>query len=125
MNEVKNLKIANTTIAISIIMLTLTAAGAHFYLAAQPDEELHFIFLLNGLGYLGLLAAFFLPLFKSLHRIIGWILFGYTLLTIIMWFILGGPKEGEWDPFDVTVKAVEITLAIQLFLINRKQSARS
>lgn len=116
MNETKNLKIATTAVNVSIFMLTLITAFAHFYLAAQPDEELHFWFLLNGFGFLGLLTAFFLPVLKSFHHTIGWILFGYVLLTIILWFLLGSPREGEWDPFDITVKAVEITLAIQLFL---------
>jgi len=46
---------------------------------------------LNGLGYLGLLAAYFLPfgLFNKNHKLIWWILVGYTALTFILWVIMG------------------------------------
>jgi tellurite resistance protein TehA-like permease len=62
-----------------ILALGLLTAGAHLYLAAQPDESLHFVFLLNGLGYLALLAAFVLPQFKKVHTIVNLAFIGYTL----------------------------------------------
>lgn len=104
-------------------MLTLITAGAHLYLAIQPDEELHFLFLLNGLGYIALFVALFMPMLKSFRNLIGWVFLGYTLLTIVLWFFMGSPREGEMDPFDVIVKAVELTLAVQLFLYSRGKSS--
>src|SRR5437764_4424628 len=82
---------------VPIFILTLITAGAHLYLAAQPDEELRLWFLLNGIGYLALVAAFLLPQFQSIHSIVRWTLFVYTLLTIILWFFLGSPAEGELE----------------------------
>ncbi|GHO99442.1 hypothetical protein KSF_094900 [Reticulibacter mediterranei] len=98
-----------------IIVLILLTIGAHLFLGMQPDEELHTWFLLNGLGYLVLLAAFVLPQFIALHSFVRWILMGYTALTVVLWVFLGGPKEGKLDPFDVLVKAVEIFLLLLLF----------
>lgn len=99
-----------------IFAFTLFTALAHLYLGMQPDEELRFWFLLNGLGYLGLLAAFFLPLLAAFHVGIRWILLGYTLLTIILWFFLGGPSQGQLDPYDLAVKLDEAILVVLLFL---------
>jgi len=116
MYKVKKLIAVTSSVNVSIFMLTLITAGAHLYLAAQPDEALRFWFLLNGLGYLVILTAYFWPLRKSFHRIVGWGMLGYVLLTVVLWFFLGSLREGTLDPFDATVKAVEITLAVQLFL---------
>ncbi|GHO85966.1 DUF7475 family protein [Dictyobacter formicarum] len=104
-------------VIIGIVLTTLITGAAHLYLSMQPDEDLHFWFLLNGLGYLGLLVAFFLPQFARIHNLVRWVFIGYTLLTIVLWFFLGSPSEGwPWDPFDCTIKVVEVVLVILLFL---------
>src|SRR4051794_16464222 len=83
---------------IGILLLTLITASAHLYLASQPDEELRFWFLLNGLGYLTLLVAFVLPQLTRVHHRVRSVLLGYTLLTIVLWFFLGSPRDGwPWD----------------------------
>jgi len=112
------------TFHVSIFMLTLITAGAHLYLSAQLGEELHYYFLLNGLGYFTLLTAFLLPQVKSFHHIIRWALLGYVLLTIILWFFFGSPHEGKLDPFDIMVKLVEVTLAIHLFLDYKQEEMK-
>jgi len=68
-----------------IILTTLVAA--YFHLVFFPDIA----FTLNGLGYLGLLGAYFLPIpfFQQRHKIVWWVLAGYTLLTIVLWAIMG------------------------------------
>ncbi len=112
-------------VQIGIILTTLITAGAHFYLAAQPDEDLRFWFLLNGLGYVALLVAFFLPQLARFHNTIRWVFIGYTILTIILWFFLGSPSQGSlWDPFDTPVKIVEVLLVACLFLETRYQTMR-
>ena len=111
-------------IGIGIIVLTLITAIAHIYMGFKPDEELHTWFLLNGLGYLALLVALFLPQFAQFHSLVRWILLGYTLLTIILWFFLGSVSHGQFDPFDVTIKVVEAALAILLFIDSRRDTAR-
>ena len=46
---------------------------------------------LNGLGYLALLGAYLLPIpfFQQRHRLVWYALVGYTVLTFILWIILG------------------------------------
>jgi hypothetical protein len=105
-----------------IIVLALLAAIAHFYLAAQPDEELHNFFLLNGFGYLVLILAFLLPRLTPFHELIRWILIGYATLTIILWFFFGSPSEGALDPFDLSVKLVELALVILLILDKKREA---
>jgi hypothetical protein len=71
-----------------IIIFTLATALLH--LSLFPILGLDPIFL-NGFGYLALLGAYFLPIpfFQERHRLIWWVLFGYAILTIILWIILG------------------------------------
>ena len=70
-----------------IILLTLITAYLHISL--YPD----FGFTLNGIGYISLLAAYFLPIAflqdKEIHLIIWWGLLIYTVVTIILWIFIG------------------------------------
>lgn len=49
---------------------------------------------LNGLGYLALLGAYLLPIpfFQQRHGLIWWLLVGYTVLTFVLWIILGNKQ---------------------------------
>ncbi|GAC1432965.1 MAG: hypothetical protein NVS4B1_24070 [Ktedonobacteraceae bacterium] len=103
-----------------IFLTTLVTASAHLFLASKPEEELRFWFLLNGIGYIVLLIAFFLPQLARIHSTVRWMFIGYTLLTIVLWFFQGSPSHGgPWDPFDVIIKLVEVTLVAFLFLETR------
>jgi hypothetical protein len=68
-----------------IILFALATAILHITLF--PD----IMFTLNGLGYLGLLGAYFLPIsfFQQRHNLVWWALVGYTALTIVLWIIMG------------------------------------
>jgi hypothetical protein len=78
---------------IGIIILGLITALAH--LAAAFDKQLFPegpdpLFLLNGLGYLGLLGAYFLPIsfFQQRHE---WVRRGfivYAIITIVAWLVI-------------------------------------
>lgn len=69
-----------------IIVLTVATALTHISLLF-PDP----VFILNGLGYLGLLGALYLPIpmLVPYRRQIRWLLIGYTLLTIGLWLAFG------------------------------------
>ena len=71
-----------------IILFTLATAFLH--LSLYPILGLDPIFL-NGFGYLALLGAYFLPIpiLQQNHKLVWWVLFGYTILTIVLWVILG------------------------------------
>jgi hypothetical protein len=107
-----------------IILLTITTALLH--LAAAFDKVLFPespdpLFILNGLGYLGLLGAYFLPIsiFQDRHKLVWRVFFGYVILTIVAWFyiwviqyvIIGGePFFGHDSLYGVPAKLVELAL---------------
>lgn len=68
-----------------IIIFAIITAILHIILF--PD----IMFTLNGLGYLGLLGAYFLPIsfFQQRHNLVWWVFVGYTALTIVLWLIMG------------------------------------
>lgn len=82
-----------TGVQIGIIVTVLITASLHFATAFDkilfpegPDP----LFILNGLGYLGLLGAYFLPIpfFQSRHRLVWWALVAFASITIIAWLVI-------------------------------------
>lgn len=109
----------------AIILLALATALIHIYIAffvmpSTPDA----IFLLNGLGYLGLTAALYLPLgFLARWRsLVRWVLVGYTALTVLLWVFMvllpGTTTATGW-----IAKAIEVTLIVLLFLDGQRDTA--
>lgn len=84
--------------------------AAYFHLVLFPDIG----FTLNGLGYIGLLGAYFLPIpfFQQKHKMVWWGLVGYTLLTIALWVILGNKQfeAGTTSAIGYYAKAAEVFL---------------
>ncbi len=77
----------------AIIILTLITAVLH--LAAAVDKELFPegpdpLFILNGLGYLGLLGAYFLPIpfFQSKHELVRRAMILFAIVTIAAWIFI-------------------------------------
>jgi hypothetical protein len=102
-----------------IVLLTLITAGIHFYFfSTAPKGGLLFtMFLLNGLGYLGLLALLYLPLGlpQSLHRLVRPVFIGYTSLTIALYIIMSA-RANIWSaPWAPISKVVEVILIWQLW----------
>ena len=111
-----------------IIVLVLCTAALHFGAAFDrvlfpdgPDP----LFLLNGLGYLGLLGAYFLPIpfFQARHKLVWWALVGYVVLTIVAWLVIwvgfnvirdGVPFFSRDSVYGVPAKIIEVIL---LFLL--------
>jgi hypothetical protein len=73
---------------LGIVLSNLTTAFLHLTLFPKLGFDPIF---LNGFGYLGLLAAYFLPIpfFQQRHKWVWWALVGYTLLTIVLWAVMG------------------------------------
>ncbi|RPI94477.1 MAG: hypothetical protein EHM40_06380 [Chloroflexi bacterium] len=96
-----------------IILSNLATAILHISL--WPD----IMFTLNGVGYLGLLGAYFLPIpfFQQRHRLVWWALVGYTLLTIILWVVMGDKQfvAGTSSATGYYAKAAEVILLAFLF----------
>jgi hypothetical protein len=76
-------------------------------------------FTLNGLGYLGLLAAYFLPLplpiIKDNPKLLRWIFMGYTAITILAWFVMGD----KGDLLGIITKLIEVGLIACLWVDKR------
>ena len=101
------------SLGVGIFVLTLATAVIHLYLALTAIGSMGFnfgvmLFILNGLGYLGLLAVLQLPIrqlarFRSAAR---WALIVFAALTIVLFFIMAPayPIIGYVD------KAIEVAL---------------
>ncbi|MBL8062938.1 MAG: hypothetical protein JNK32_07970 [Anaerolineales bacterium] len=91
-----------------IILGSLLAA--YFHVILFPDIA----FTLNGLGYLGLLGAYFLPIpfFQQRHKLVWWGLVGFTVLTIVLWVIMGNKVfvAGTTSAIGYYAKASELLL---------------
>ena len=104
---------ANFALQIGIVLFTLGTALIHFSLNF-PDPA----FILNGLGYLALLAGLYMPVPQLAHHrnAVRWTLIGYAALTIFLWIMFG-----ERTLVGYTAKTCEVAL-ILLLLIDARRS---
>ena len=107
---------ADTAIRTAVVLLTLIAASVHLSLLF-PDPG----FILNGLGYLTLLAALYLPIprLAPYRRVVRWTLIGYATLTILLWVTIG-----ERTLLGYSTTADEVALVVLLILEGRRLRAR-
>jgi hypothetical protein len=105
-----------------IILFALATAVLHIILF--PD----IMFTLNGLGYLALLAAYFLPVpfLQERHHLVWWALVGYTVLTIILWVIMGDKNfvAGTSSATGYYAKTAEVLL-LAFLLADRPKSRQA
>jgi hypothetical protein len=115
-------------LGVGIFLLTLATAVIHLYLAltAIPYYGLNFgvmLFILNGLGYLVLVAALQLPIpqlarFRSVAR---WTLVAYAALTIVLFFVMAP----FYDFIGYLDKAIEVALIVLLVVDAYTSSAET
>lgn len=99
---------------IAIILLAIATAIIHFG-RATVDPEIRVMFILNGLGYLVLVALLYLPQFQSRRALIRNILMVYTAITILFYFIWVA-MSGEWNaPAGPFAKLIETALLYLLW----------
>ena len=107
-----------------IILLVIFTAILHlvaaFDKALFPDSP-DPLFILNGLGFIGLLGAYFLPIkfFQDRHKLVWQALFGYIILTILAWLVIwvgfsvirdGMPFFSHDSIYGVPAKIAEVIL---------------
>lgn len=98
---------------IVLVTLTVITALIHFERAIQ-DPDIRILFILNGLGYFALLAAFYLPAFKRFHNLVRWTFIVYTAVTILLYFVWVA-MSGEWTvPLGPIAKVVEAAMIVIL-----------
>ena len=105
---------ANDPLRIGIIVLTVGTALIHLYLGLQGFP----LFILNGLGYLALLAALTLPISRvsEYRNLTRWVLVGYAALTIFLWILVGARNS-----IGYTDKVIELVLISLLVLDARRR----
>ncbi len=104
-------------LGVGIFLLTVATAGIHIYLALTAVAFMGFnsgvmLFILNGLGYLGLLAVLQLPI-PRLARFRGaarWVLVAFTAVTIALFFVMAP----EYTILGYVDKAIEVALIVLL-----------
>ena len=105
------------SMALITAVLHLLAAFDKQLFPENPDP----LFILNGLGYLGLLGAYFLPIefFKQKHELVRKGFIGYAILTISAWVfiwviqyvIIGGENFFAYDSlYGIPSKIAEVVL---------------
>ena len=106
-------------VQIGIIILTLATALIHFSLLF-PDV----LFILNGLGYLALLAAYFLPidLARNNHNLVRWLFIIFIVVTILAWVAIGD-KSWPMGSLGYLTKLIEVVLLVLLFVDGRRSNA--
>ena len=100
------------TLRVGIIILTAATALIHLQLNF-PDP----MFILNGLGYLALLAVLYLPVpqLARYRNAARWVLVGYAALTIFLWILVGART-----PIGYIDKLIEIALIALLVIEVRR-----
>lgn len=98
------------TLRLGIVVLTLFTAMIHLYLGLSSGLP---PFVLNGLGYLALLAALYLPVpqLVSYQNVVRWVLVGYAALTIVLWLVITG---GASTAIGYVDKVAELLLIVLL-----------
>jgi hypothetical protein len=104
----------------AVVLLTIATAFIHIWLALQFPTGIDPVFMLNGLGYLTLLALLYLPIgaLARYRAIIRWVLIAYTATTVILWLF---PSIGARSPIAYVTKTIEVALIICLWF-DRQQA---
>lgn len=111
----------HSTLHAIIIITALLTALIHLVVLSVVLGQVSPLFVLNGLGFLVLLGAwYFTPGFLSSQRSVLHVVFIlYTIITIGGWIAIGDKS----DPIGIFTKLVEVVLAITLFLHLRSPEA--
>lgn len=94
------------------VVLALGTAMIPLYLSLSGIP----MFVLNGLGYLALVAALYLPVprLARYRSAVRWVLIGYTALTIVPWILVGART-----PIGYVDKVIEVALIALLLIEGR------
>lgn len=100
-------------IQIGIILLTIATAVIHLALGI-PNGMVMFI--LNGIGYLVLVTALYLPQLSKFQGLVRWALIAFTAVTILGWVFVGAR-----NPIAYVDKLIEVALVVLLFVEMRQK----
>jgi hypothetical protein len=107
---------------LGIILLAIATALIHLTLAFsalfQGDKTTFIMFLLNGIGYLVILAAYYLPfpIAKKYSSLVRWAFIVFTGVTITGWVAIGARN---WTAY--IDKLIEVALIVLLITDKSKK----
>ena len=105
---------------IAIVLLTVITAIIHLSLAFSAfglgDMQTTIMFGLNGLAYLALVVAYYLPIqfFQRYHNLVRWAFIAFTAVTILGWVVIGD-KSWPAGAVGYLTKLDELILVVLLF----------
>jgi hypothetical protein len=102
-----------------IMITAVITAGIHLYLGITLPYPL---FILNAIGYLGLLIALFIqvPLAQKNRSLIRWVMMGFTAVTIVAWLAIGKKSlPGNWIGY---VTKFDEVILLALLWMDRSRS---
>jgi hypothetical protein len=94
--------------------------GGGFNILRYLPLPLSYLFLLNGIGYLTLGVALYLPALARFRHVVRWLLIIFATVTFFMYFLVNGFRL---NPTALIDKLAELTL-IALLLIDQRRSSR-
>jgi uncharacterized membrane protein YeiH len=100
---------------VSILVLGLATAAIHGILLNIMMGGLDLLFTLNGIGFLVLIAAYFLPQFSQYRNLVRWALILFTAVTILAWVF-----KGARETLGYVTKLIEVGLIAALLLDSRQ-----
>jgi hypothetical protein len=103
-----------------LIAAALVTGIIHLALGADfLSNGADIMFLLNGIGFLGLTGLYLLPLAFVLpyRAVVRWVLIGYTVLTIVLWVVMNGQLEVG----GLAAKLAELAIVVVLLLDRPKK----
>ena len=102
------------SLQIGIIILTIATALVHLSLGLTTTPVL-ILFILNGIGYLTLVGALYLPIpqLSQYHALIRWALMAFAAVTIIGWIFTGDKTLIIGYPTKVAEVVLIVLLAIE------------
>ncbi|GIV73335.1 MULTISPECIES: DUF7475 family protein [Caldilinea] len=111
-------RLSFTQIQWGIIVLTVITAVIHIWLGVGFLDSGGLLFVLNGLGYLGLLVLLLAPIaaLNPYRTWIRWVLIAYTAVTVIAWVFIGTRSMVAYID-----KIVEVALIVLLWLDGQRQ----
>jgi hypothetical protein len=104
---------AHSALRIGAVVLALGTAIIHLYLGLSGIP----MFVLNGLGYLALVSALYLPIAQlaRYRNAVRWVFIGYTALTLVLWILVGART-----PIGYVDKLIEVALIALLLIESRR-----
>lgn len=108
-----------STLRIIIAILTVITAAIHLFLGVGMfSDMLGKLFILNAIGYLALLVAFWLDIPKGRAGLVRMLLMAFAAVTVIGYFVVNRGYSFQ-NPIGLVTKLDEIALIVVLYLYGR------